>query len=192
MLCENKILDLPRSWHLLHRKFPPAYCQDFPVVHFGPCKKNNPAFDVYGKLVADDLTLKGEFAHTADAWPGTFNPGMPEFEASRVSSFDMGAKYRYDTVAGPVDLSPSSAVSSRAQTALRGNTQDQIALGAALYPRPNAKLFAEYIRIDGYAPLNFISGGSVTDEEGNVIPDATHSDISARSDVVHIGVNLAF
>ena len=23
MLCENKILDLPRSWHLLHRKFPP-------------------------------------------------------------------------------------------------------------------------------------------------------------------------
>ena len=24
MLCENKILDLPRSWHLLHRKFPPG------------------------------------------------------------------------------------------------------------------------------------------------------------------------
>ena len=24
MLCENKILDLPRSWHLLHRKFPPV------------------------------------------------------------------------------------------------------------------------------------------------------------------------
>ena len=23
MLCENKILDLPRSWNLLHRKFPP-------------------------------------------------------------------------------------------------------------------------------------------------------------------------
>ena len=24
MLCDNKILDFPRSWHLLHRKFSPA------------------------------------------------------------------------------------------------------------------------------------------------------------------------
>ena len=147
---------------------------------------------IYGKLVAGDITLKGEFAHTADAWPGTFNPGMPEFEASRVTSFDMGAKYRYDTVAGPVDLSAEFSRFVAGPNGAPSEHQDQIALGAALYPRPNAKLFAEYIRIEGYAPLNFISGGSVTDEDGNVIPDATHSDISARSNVILIGVHLAF
>ena len=118
---------------------PTAYCQDFPVVHFGPCKKNNPAFDVYGKLVADDLTLKGEFAHTADAWPGTFNPGMPEFEASRVSSFDMGAKYRYDTVAGPVDLSAEFSRFVAGSDGAPWEHQDQIALGAAPYPPAKRK-----------------------------------------------------
>ena len=169
-----------------------AYCQDFPVVHFGPCKNNNPAFDIYGRLVAGDLTLKGEFARTADAWPGTFNPGIPEFEASRVTSFDMGAKYRYDTVAGPVDLSAEFSRFVAGPDGAPWEHQDQIVLGAALHSRPNAKLFAEYIRIDGYAPLNFISGGSVTDEDGKVIPDATQSDTSAHSDVILIGVNLAF
>ena len=54
------------------------------------------------------------------------------------------------------------------------------------------KLFGEYIRVNGYAPLNFISGGSVKDEQGEVIPDRTHSDRSARSDVFLVGANLAF
>ena len=58
------------------------YCQDFPVVHFEPCQDNNPAFDVYGKLVYGDFTFKGEFARTTDEWPGTFNPDIPKFAAS--------------------------------------------------------------------------------------------------------------
>jgi hypothetical protein len=82
-----------------------AYCQGFPIVHFGACEDNNPAFDVYGRLVYDDLTLKGEFARTTEAWPGTFNPGIPQFAASKVTSFDIGGKYRHGTAAGPVDLS---------------------------------------------------------------------------------------
>ena len=65
-----------------------AYCQDFPVVHFEPCRDNNPAFDVYGKLVHGDFTVKAELARTTDDWPGTFNPGIPQFAASRVRSFD--------------------------------------------------------------------------------------------------------
>ena len=70
--------------------------------------------------------------------------------------------------------------------------QDQLVLGAAWFVRPGAKLFVEYIRIDGFAPLNFISGGSIRDEEGAVTPDRTISDRSARSDVIMAGVRLAF
>ena len=36
-----------------------AYCQDFPIAHFMPCRDNNPAFDIYGRLVAGNFTLKG-------------------------------------------------------------------------------------------------------------------------------------
>ena len=133
-----------------------AYCQDFPVVHFEPCQDNNPAFVLYGRLVLGDLTLKGELARTTDEWPGTFNPAIPQHAASRVTSFDIGAKYRYDTGGGPLGFS------------------------------------AEYSRVDGYAPLNFISGGNVHDETGAVIPNRTHNDNTARSDVFMVGVNAAF
>jgi hypothetical protein len=52
----------------------------------------------------------------------------------------------------------------------------------------SAKLFGEYIRTDGYAPLNFISGGGGP----NVSAGDTHSDNDARSNVVVVGVNVAF
>ena len=62
-------------------------------------------------------------------------------------------------------------------------------LGGAWFVRPGAKLFGEYIRVDGYAPLNFISGGSVRDDDGEVMHHRTHSD---RSEVFLVGVNVAF
>ena len=169
-----------------------AYCQDFPVVHFEPCRDNNPAFDVYGKLVWGDFTFKGEFARTTDEWPGTFNPAIPQFAASKVTSFDIGARYRHDTGAGPLDISAEFSSFVAGPDGAPWEHQDQIVLGAAWFVRPGAKLFAEYIRVDGFAPLNFISGGSVRDDMGEVIPDATISDSSARSDVVMVGVNVAF
>ena len=46
-------------------------------------------------------------------------------------------------------------------------------------------------RVQG-AALNFISGGNIRNEHGEVILDRTHSDRVARSDVFLIGVNLAF
>ena len=169
-----------------------AYCQDFPVVHFEPCEDNNPAFDVYGKLVLGGFTFKGEFARTADEWPGTFNPAIPQFAAGKVTSFDIGARYRYDTGVGPVDVSAEFSRFIAGPDGAPWENQDQFVLGAAWFVRPGAKLFAEYIRVDGFAPLNFISGGSVRDDMGEVIPDATISDSSARSDVVMVGVNVAF
>ena len=169
-----------------------AYCQDFPVAHFKPCRDANPAFDVYGKLVLGDFTFKGELARTTDEWPGTFNPDIAQFAASKVTSFDIGARYRYDTGTGPVDVSAEFSRFIAGPDGAPWEHQDQIVLGAAWFVRPSAKLFAEYIRVKGFAPLNFISGGSVRDDMGEVIPDATISDSSARSDVVMVGVNVAF
>ena len=169
-----------------------AYCQDFPIAHFLPCRDNNPAFDIYGRLVAGNFTLKGEFARTLDAWPGTFNPGMPKFAASDVKSFDIGTKYRFDLDEGPLDLSAEFSRFEAGPGGAPWEKQDQLVLGAAWFALPSVKLFAEYIRVDGFAPLNFMSGGSVKDESGNVMPDRAISDASARSDIFMVGANAAF
>ncbi len=169
-----------------------AYCQDFPVTHFMPCQDNNPAFDVYSRLDSGALTLIGEFAQTLDAWPGTFNPALPQFPASDVTSFGIGAKYRLDSDDSPLDLSTEFSRFVAGPGGAPWEQQDQLVLGAAWFALPSVKLFAEYIRVDGFAPLNFISGGSIRDENGNVVPDRTISDASARSDVFLVGVNAAF
>ena len=161
-------------------------------MHFGACEENNPALDFYGRLVYDDLTLKGEFARTTAAWPGTFNPAMPQFAASKVTSFDIGAKYRHGTDSGPVDVSAEFSRLVAGPNDAPWERQDQFVVGAAWFARPNAKLFAEYIHVEGYTPLNFLSGGSVRNDRGEVVPDQTHSDRSARSDIFLIGVNVAF
>ena len=169
-----------------------AYCQDYPVKHFRPCRDNNPAFDLYGKLVFGDLTFKGEFARTTEEWPGTFNPDIPQFAASRVTSFDAGARYRFGPAGKPVDVSAEFSRFVAGPDGAPWERQDQIVVGAAWFVRPGVKFFGEYIRVNGYAPLNFISGGSVRDGEGNVMHHRTHSDRSARSDVFMVGVNAAF
>ena len=169
-----------------------AYCQDFPVTHFMPCQDNNPAFDIYARLVADDFTLKAEFAQTFDEWPGTFNPAMPEFAASDVTSFDIGAKYGFDLDGVAFDLSAEFSRFEAGPDGAPWERQDQLVLGTAWFLQPSVKLFAEYVRVNGFAPLNFISGGSVRDDDGNIMPDRTISDSSARADIFLVGVNAAF
>ena len=169
-----------------------AYCQDYPIKHFEPCRENNPAFGFYGRYEHGNLTLKGEFARTKDEWPGSFNPSMPQFPASKVTSFDMGVKYRLEAAEKPLDL---SAEFSRFQAGPDGapwERQDQLVLGAAWFPRPNAKFFLEFVNIRGYAPLNFMSGGSEKNDSGETMHDRTHSDRSARSNVFLIGTTAAF
>ena len=144
-----------------------------------PCRENNPAYDVYARLVLDDLTLKGEFARTIHEWPGTFNPAMQRFAASKVTSFDIGARYQLDSDSGPLDLSAELSRFVAGPDGAPWERQEQFVAGAAWFVRPGVKVFAEYIRVHGFAPLNFLSGGSVRDADGNVIPDRTISDASA-------------
>ncbi len=169
-----------------------AYCQDFPVQHHLPCRDNNPAFDVYGRLVSGKFTLMGEFARTLDEWPGTFNPAMPQFPASDATSFGVGMKYRFDLDQGPLDLSAEFSRFEAGPDGAPWERQDQIVLGAAWFAEPSVKLFGEYIHVDGFVPLNFISGGSIRDDRGEVIPDRTISEAAASSDIVLVGVNAAF
>jgi hypothetical protein len=62
-----------------------------------------------------------------------------------------------------------------------------LVFGFALKYGPNVKLFSELIRVEGYAPLNFLSGGNFPGE-----PARTHSDASAESSIFMLGVNAAF
>lgn len=169
-----------------------AYCQDYPVQHFEPCRDNNPAFGIYGRLADGPLTFKAELARTTDVWPGTFNPNIPQFAASKVTAFDLGAKYRLDSGSGPVDLSGEFSRFVAGPDGASWERQDQFVVGAAWFARPSVKLFGEYIRTEGYAPLNFISGGSIRDGKGDIVHDRTHSDRSAHSNVIMFGANLAF
>ena len=169
-----------------------AYCQDFPVQHYLPCRDNNPAFDLYARLVAGELTLKGEFARTLDEWPGMFNPAMPQFPVSGVTSFDVGIKHRFNLDYGPFDLSAEFSRFVAGPGGSPWQRQDQIVLGAAWFAEPSVKLFTEYVHVDGFVPLSFISGGSIRDDRGEVIPDRTISEADARSDILLVGINAAF
>ena len=173
-----------------------AYCQDYPVQHFEPCRDNNPAFGIYGRLVTGPFTFKVELARTTDVWPGTFNPDMPQFAASKVTAFDLGAKYRLERGGGPLDLSVEFSRFTAGPGGAPWEKQDQIVLGVAWFVEPSVKLFAEVVRTAGYAPLNFISGGSIMamDPDGTRKVDntRTHSDRSTRSSILLIGANVAF
>ena len=59
-----------------------AYCQDYPVQHFLPCRDNNPAFDVYGKLVHGNLTFKAELARTSSWSACTWRSDRPSREGA--------------------------------------------------------------------------------------------------------------
>ena len=163
-----------------------AYCQDYPVTHFSACVENNPAYDIYAQSRFGNLTLQAEFAETVNEWPGTFNPSNPQHAASKVTSWGIGGKYRTSAFKKPFDLSADFSRFVAGPSGAPWEKQDQIVLGVASFLSPSVKLFGEYVHTDGYAPLNFISGGNLDD------PAATHSDSNAKSDILMFGANVAF
>jgi hypothetical protein len=161
-----------------------AYCQPYPVVHFGPGEENNPAMTAYGNVtIADRIYLKGSFAKTLEAWPGTFNPNPPLdiYEASHVSSMDVGVRYNLNT-SGNIRYAVSGEFSNFRAGAdgAPWERQNQFLIGVTGQIQHASKLFIELFRTEGYVPLNFLSGG-------NLGPGETHSVHDARSHGIVIG-----
>lgn len=150
-----------------------AYCQGWPVVHFTPCGENNPAFTFYGNItIANRLHLKGSFAKTLEVWPGTFNPAPPlnEFAAAKVSSLDFGGIYQINPN-GKTVFSVSGEFSNF-KAGPEGSPwqgQNQLIVGVNAQVEQTSRFFLEFFKVDGYVPLNFISGGNFPD------PGVTHS-----------------
>lgn len=162
-----------------------AYCQSFPVTHFSACEKENAAYSIYSLLDIGDIKIKSELVQTQDVWQGTFNPAMPQFNASKVTSFDFGILYQSDLVGKEVDYSFEFSQFDAGPDGAPWERQDQWVIGAAFYPVASAKLFAEIIKTKGYAPLNFISGGNFEDGSSWSVRDA-------QSTILMFGTNIAF
>ncbi|WP_293611877.1 hypothetical protein [Ponticaulis sp.] len=170
-----------------------AYCQAYPVFHFNPCTENNPAYSVYSRLNFGDIEFLGEFASTTEEWPGSAVPDptnpLSVYEAQRTSAFTVGGRYGFG------EYLPNgrriSAVSAEFSNFIAGDDgapwerQNQLVLGYARYLGENLNLFGEYIHVDGFAPLNFVSGGNFPD-------GSTWSDRDATTDVFMLGAQAAF
>jgi len=163
------------------------YCQDYPVTHFDSCEEENGAYAVYTRLAYDNWLFKAEFAQTEDDLPGSFNPSIPQFSATKVRSWDLGTRYRTSLFSKPTDLSFEFSRFRAGDDGAPWEKQDQWVLGFANYVTPSAKLFAEYIHTDGYVPLNFLSGG---DPGGS--DNASWSVDDADSNIFMLGAQVAF
>ena len=137
--------------------------------------------------------MLGEFARTTDEWPGTHNPNPPldGFEAHDVSAFDVGAKYIVPLGFISKDLGVSVDFSKfiAGPSGSPWQDQKQFVTGLDIMWNEHTKIFAEYIRTEGYVPLNFISGPDPFDPSEN--PGTTHSVSDASSDVVLVGLRVA-
>ena len=170
-----------------------AYCQGFPVFHFTPCEENNPEYTFYGTLdINSRLIIMTSFAKTFNEWEGTFNPTPPlnVFEASKVSSLSLGAKYNLNKVGNfKHTLSGEFSDFRAGPNGSPWERQNQFVFGYQTLVNKAAKLFVEIFRTEGYAPLNWISGSADFDP---FPPGTTHSDRDANSMGIVLGAQLTF
>ncbi len=162
-----------------------AYCQGFPIVHFQPCEAANPASTFYGSLnTVGGFTIMGAYASTANDWPGSFNPNPPldVWEATKVTSLVAGASYKIsDNGMYAFTLSGEFSNFVAGPDGSPWDRQNQYVLGGSLMIHKSSKLFIELFRTEGYAPLNFLSGGNFEDQ------GVTHADRDARSHGIVFG-----
>lgn len=166
-----------------------TYCQGYPVVHFRPCTDNVPAWAAYGRFNWGGLQLLGEFARTTKVFPGSAvpNPANPlsRFEAVRVSSLTIGGRYSLPVESLPIDVSMEFSNFVAGDDGAPWERQNQWVFGLSHYIVSNVNLFGEYIRTEGYVPLNFLSGGNFPD-------GSSWSDRDARSNIFTVGIQAAF
>lgn len=166
-----------------------AYCQDFPVEHFKPCSKNNPAWSTYGQLELAQIAFKLAYFSTFDVWPGTHNPNPPLdiYPAAKVESTSVGLRYHWQNT-----FNWEMAVYAEYSDFVAGapgapwERQSQTILGMSATSPDFQVLFAELFQTVGYVPLNFLSGGNFED------PGVTHSVRDARTLGIVVGYNVFF
>ncbi|RIJ31211.1 hypothetical protein [Henriciella algicola] len=170
-----------------------AYCQNYPIFHFNPCDDNNPAWAAYAQGSIGNLELLGEFAETTDVWPGSAVPiptnPLSVFDAQKTRSWTVGGRYGFgDTLLSGKRDHYISLEFSKFRAGEEGapwERQNQFVLGYSRYLIDNVNLFAEAIHVDGFAPLNFLTGGNFPD-------GSTWSDNDAKTEVILIGAHTAF
>lgn len=154
------------------------------VVHFNPCQDNNDAVAVYSNYQNGRATFMAEYAETLKEWPGTFNPYMPQFAASDVKAFTLGGKYAADFgLANPLDLSVEFSRYESGASGSPWEKQDQLVFGTSYFVNPNVNLFSEAVLVDGWVPLNFLSGGN----PGSLVGTAWSSQ-SSKNRILAVGV----
>ena len=166
-----------------------SYCHEFPILHFDPCAENNPALTLYGQYkIKDRLQIQGSYTKTSGIWPGTYNPTPPlnVYAAARVSAMDIGAKYDFK-LGKEITYSASFEFSNfiAGATGSPWEFQNQYILGFSALIKQSTRLLIEGFRTEGFAPLNFLSGG-------NLPPGETISDRGAKSHGVVVGAMLTF
>lgn len=166
-----------------------AYCQAYPVQHFRPCASNVPAWAAYGTVNYGRLKLLGEFARTTRVWPGTNVPiptnPLSVFPAVKPQALTVGARYAAPIIPGDVNVSLEFSRFKSGADGSPWERQNQWVAGLSHRLAGSVDLFGEYVRTEGWVPLNFLSGGNQPD-------GSSWSDQGARSNVVIVGVQAAF
>lgn len=170
-----------------------AYCQNYPIFHFNPCDDNNPAWAAYAQGSIGNVELLGEFAETTDEWPGSAVPiptnPLSVFDAQKTRSWTVGGRYGFGDIllSGKRDhyISLEFSKFRAGEEGAPWERQNQFVLGYSRYLIDNVNIFAEAIHVDGFAPLNFLSGGNFPD-------GSTWSDNDAKTEVILIGAHTAF
>ena len=145
------------------------------------------------RLERENRQLRKEIDELEAARSAATKPAELPRESKRSGYVRLNPRYGHAVLdPAPFDLSFEFSRFVAGPDGAPRERQDHFVVGAAWFVRPSVRLFAEYLRVRGFAPLNFLSGGSVRDVDGNVIPDRAISDATARSSVFLVGVNAAF
>ena len=158
------------------------------VKHFNPCDKHNDQMGVYATYETQNMKVIAEYAQTLDEWPGTFNPAIPQFAASKSVAFTLGGRYSAHVgLANKVDFSSEFSRFEAGASGAPWEKQDQWVLGASYFVAPNINLFSEIIHVKGWVPLNFVSGGN----PGGTVGQSWASQ-SSTTNIFAFGIQAAF
>ncbi len=148
----------------------------------------------YGRPNYGDLQIIGEYARTTKVWPGSEVPiptnPLSIFPAAKTESFTIGSRYAFgerNRTNQRRDFSLSGEFSEFIAGAdgAPWERQNQAVLGLSWFPADNLNVFFEFVHVDGFAPLNVLTGGNFPD-------GSTWSDRDAATNVALIGVQISF